>query len=420
MGKYSKIFLLFLCIGICFFTRCSCFGTYALKIEDIEIAKNINLVGKIIFTKREHKKTGTTTSVSTYRMDANGENQICLAKYKNKRRHITTPVFSPDGKKIAFVIGGYVKHRFLGEEMFEDIFMIDINGKETLKKLTYNGKSFSPVFSPDGKRIAFVKSSKEFGGKEIWDIYMIIDVDDKEPLEIRKITTGGFNSQQVFSLDGKKLLFVYSEPYKNDNASTKDKMYLIDIDNGNKLIVTNSGYRILSPSFSPDGKKIVFAMIKNKDEGYDIYLINSDGTNLVRLTSTPDSEFSPSFSPDGTKIVFKADNKIYIMFSDGKDKKIVFEYQKKNIPGSGDIWDNSSIDSAVFSPDGKKIIFVLEENVSKTIPSISKDKQFEIKEEYDYANIYTVDVSGDNLTNLTDDKFSHNESPCWCPIQELE
>jgi len=57
-----------------------------------------------------------------------------------------------------------------------------------------------------------------------------------------------------------------------------------------------------SPSWSPDGDKIVYASEKGSIAD-DIFIVNSDGTNEVNLTNDSASDGEPSWSPDGGKIV---------------------------------------------------------------------------------------------------------------------
>jgi TolB protein len=58
------------------------------------------------------------------------------------------------------------------------------------------------------------------------------------------------------------------------------------------------------PSFSLDGKQIIFA--SNTDGNSEIYLMNSDGTGLLRVTRNPAEDTTPQFSKGGTKIVFSS------------------------------------------------------------------------------------------------------------------
>lgn len=63
-------------------------------------------------------------------------------------------------------------------------------------------------------------------------------------------------------------------------------------------------------SVSNDGTKIAYTSSRNAETGTsysDIYIINADGSNDTRLTSLSGNNQSPSFSPDGTKLVFVSD-----------------------------------------------------------------------------------------------------------------
>ena len=75
-----------------------------------------------------------------------------------------------------------------------------------------------------------------------------------------------------------------------------------------------------SPSYSPDGTKIVFA--SDRDGAFsDVYVMNADGSTPTRLTTTGSGAGTPSFSPDGSRIAFGAtrngNDDIYLIHADG-------------------------------------------------------------------------------------------------------
>ena len=56
------------------------------------------------------------------------------------------------------------------------------------------------------------------------------------------------------------------------------------------------------PSWSPDGRKLVF--VSRRDGNAEIYVMNADGSGLRNLTRTPSDDLDPAWSPDGRAIAF--------------------------------------------------------------------------------------------------------------------
>lgn len=103
------------------------------------------------------------------------------------------------------------------------------------------------------------------------------------------------------------------------------------------------------PSFSPDGKNIVFVSDRS-GSGYEVYTMNADGTNLVQLTHGLADASSPSYSPDGNSIVFVVNQKqirrIWVMDKSGNGAHAITPpFGKEDY-------------SPAWSPDGQRIVFV--------------------------------------------------------------
>ncbi len=119
------------------------------------------------------------------------------------------------------------------------------------------------------------------------------------------------------------------------------------------------------PSFSPDGKKILFE--SNRNGNWDIFVMNSDGINVRPITSNPSNERFPMFNKTGTHIVFTSDrsgdSEIYSMKLDGSDlKRWTNKEGAENFPA--------------WSPDGKHISFTSKLDLFLLDTSNSEIKKF--------------------------------------------
>lgn len=159
----------------------------------------------------------------------------------------------------------------------------------------------------------------------------------------------------VWSPDGKKIAFA-------SNRDGNYEIYTMDANGANvtRLTITKADINLSyamndQPDWSPDGKSIVFTRY-DWSSVHDIYLMSPDGSNLTNLTSEDwgpiSDDFAPRWSPDGKRIAFVSDrlssgasNTIYIMSPDGAVIESLRNKSKLNI---------FNID---WSPDGNRIVF---------------------------------------------------------------
>ncbi|MDE0684257.1 MAG: DPP IV N-terminal domain-containing protein [Candidatus Poribacteria bacterium] len=115
----------------------------------------------------------------------------------------------------------------------------------------------------------------------------------------------------TFFPDGKRILFVSSRNEVN-------QLYTIDIDGQNETHFNPSRYDCYNPTVSPDGKTIAY--VSARDGDWEIYLIDTDGRNERRITNDIGRSIQPAFSPDGRHLVFVSDRSdtfhIYLMAFD--------------------------------------------------------------------------------------------------------
>lgn len=211
--------------------------------------------------------------------------------------------WAPDGQRIAF--------DFFDKEGNQQIATINPDGSDFKQITSGPGIHEAPTWSPDGSQIAFDYSPLLPIGPAFFTSIFVMDADGANP-HLVTTTTDTFDVEPKFSPDGKRILFVR---IRRDIATVDGfQAEAIEVMNSD-----GSGVRQLSPwgvaehpKWSPDGKWIVFDENtffpdqKRPSVISSIFRIRSDGTKLevVFDGNNFDDVRKPAFSPDGTELIF--------------------------------------------------------------------------------------------------------------------
>ena len=85
--------------------------------------------------------------------------------------------------------------------------------------------------------------------------------------------------------------------FVSDRDGHSKEIYVMDDDGGNPRRLTNSPEDEWGPSWSPDGKRIVYSSGDGDWEKVDIYVMDADGGNPRKLTKNPGVDDDPAWSP---------------------------------------------------------------------------------------------------------------------------
>jgi Tol biopolymer transport system component len=266
------------------------------------------------------------------------------------------------------------------------IFAIDPDGSN-IERLTRRASNFTPAWSPNGRRIAFVHCASD-------------------PCEIRVmrangsgvVTVGaarrGFLQPPVWSPTGRWIAFA-------DDAVDADPrvgaIFIVRPNGGDLRRLT--GYRSLNihPAWSPDGAQIAFT--SDRDGDGDIFVMNRNGSNLTQLTQDSTLDETPDWSPDGSAIAFGST----VDAPGPGDAGSTIDVIQANGTGLRSLTDGSRFDGMpAWSPDGNHILF-RGDDFQGTEPDV---------------DLYRIAADGTGLLSVTPDETLDLEG-VWSPDGSL-
>jgi dipeptidyl aminopeptidase/acylaminoacyl peptidase len=330
---------------------------------------------------------------------------------------------SPDGKWVAYSVS---TPDMDANRSVSSIWVVPTNGGASLQ-VTQSGHDSSPVWSPDGKRIAFLSSRS--GDSQVY----ILSMEGGEATPLTHLSTGA--DIVKWSPDGKIIAFtsgVYPDckdddcNSKRDAEKEKDKvkahvaehllyrhwthwndgkrghLFVVGADgSGTPRDLTAGANYDIPPdersgpsdiSFSPDSKEICFTAVTDPVEAIstnaDLFVVPVAGGEIARITTQPGFDGGPAYSPDGKYIAYHA--QLTPEYESDRWRVMLYDRTTHKTQNLSEGFDRSA-NELTWSPDSKTIYFTAEDETLQPIYAMAPRAGAEPKKVI--ADTYNVGIS---------------------------
>jgi dipeptidyl aminopeptidase/acylaminoacyl peptidase len=326
-----------------------------------------------------------------------------------KLRSVGAVALSPDGRHLAYTVTMFDEPG----RPYGQLWIMDLTTQKSIRIGSDKDRGGSPLWSPDGKSLAFTGKQGDKHG------LMIAKADGSDITQL--VSPEGTNSPLPgtgnsisWSPDGKQIAYISSTPDDRAKEASGDPMvitrYLYKPDAGEGMTRFNDNQRLHifvmdvatkqtrqltkgntdehSIDWSPDGTELLYLTNPepNQDEffNYDIFALKLADNSVRRITATEFIEYDPLWSPDGKRILFRGtrrgltdrettmeDAHVWVMNADGSDRREI----------GAVIDDRQGLPK--WAPDGNSVYFTVQERGSNYLVRlpISGDKpEYVVKE----------------------------------------
>ena len=334
---------------------------------------------------------GAHSGTRALAQDANALRNIQVDDYF-ALKSVGSPRVSPDGAWVAYT----VRTKDLENDRSETrLWIVSTSGGDALPMTAKGSSVWRPRWSPDGKYLTFMASSRGQGsGPQVFTL----DLRGGERVQLTSVKQGVEGYE--WSPDGKRLVLLIRDPkpsqkapgpwvidrlqFKEDYQGYLNRLrahlYVFHVKTKATVQITSGDYEDYDPAWSPDGSVIAFTSNRTDepDGNYnsDIWLVKSDirveKQKPVRLTSNPGSDDGPIWHPDGKRIAYITTTQPEIPQSYAQSKVALIRVGENEPVVLAESLDRKVFDPH-FTPDGSSVYVLLEDDGMVNLAAVSVD-----------------------------------------------
>jgi TolB protein len=235
------------------------------------------------------------------------------------------------------------------------------------RQITSSGDAFQPAWSPDGKRIAYIRRVQSYSD------LMVMPADGGEPLRLtedgpdesvysyERIYASLWAFYPTWSPDGTTIAYVSQAGPPSGSPAGEYNMSLFTIAAGaeagpRRQIHADDDAHIGRPAFAPDGESIVFARAPRREDRPALFRYDRAADRAAAIPGAPEQSYDPAFSPDGRWLAFAARVPSAGSGETGEGTDVFVMPAAGGLPSR--LTNAGTARAPAFAPDGRQLAFL--------------------------------------------------------------